>query len=391
MSSLISLGIFTTDGAEWAHSREMIRPNFVRSQVADLTMFEAHIQDMIKHIPKDGSTVDLSELFFLLTMDSATDFLFGHSTGALTSGNADGFADSFNRAQVHIANRARWGIFTVVFKWFFDDPQWEHDRKFIHDFVDSFVEQGMSKRSQLLAEKKSGENSSGRYVFIEELVRQTDDRIRIRSELLNVLLAGRDTTASLLSNAWFYLAKRPDMWKKLQDEIAFLNGQQPTFEQIKDMKYLKAFLNESLRLHPVVPANSREALEDTTLPVGGGPDGKSPVFIKKGQLVAWSVYAMHRRKDFYGEDAEEFKPERWLDDPSGKKGLRPGWEYLPFNGGARICLGQQFALTEASYTTVRLLQTFSGIESRDPEPWREMLSLTCTSLGGTKVSLTPRI
>ena len=84
------------------------------------------------------------------------------------------------------------------------------------------------------------------------------------------------------------------------------------------------------------------------------------------------------------------KPERWLDDPAtGKKGLRPGWEYLPFNGGARICLGQQFALTEASYTTVRMCQAFSGIESRDSNPWTEGLTLTCVNLHGAKVGLTP--
>jgi cytochrome P450 len=204
------------------------------------------------------------------------------------------------------------------------------------------------------------------------------------------LLAGRDTTASLLTNVWFILAKRPDIWKRLQAEIATLDGAEPDFEQLKNLKYLKALMNESLRLHPVVPANSRQAFNDTVLPIGGGQDGRAPLFIKKGEIVAWSVYTMHRRKDFYGEDADDFKPERWLDDPStGKKGLRPGWEYLPFNGGARICLGQQFALTEASYTTIRLCQAFSGIESRDSNPWTEFLTLTCVNLHGAKVALTP--
>ena len=68
-------------------------------------------------------------------------------------------------------------------------------------------------------------------------------------------------------------------------------------------------------------ANSREAFEDTVLPVGGGPDGKSPLFVPKGRVVAWSVYTMHRRKDYFGEDADEFRPERW-------ETLRPGWEYV---------------------------------------------------------------
>lgn len=76
------------------------------------------------------------------------------------------------------------------------------------------------------------------------------------------------------------------------------------------------------------------ALKDTVVPLGGGPDGKSPLFIPKGWSLAWSVWTMHRRKDFYGEDAEEFKPERW-------ETLRPGWEYLPFNGGPRICIGRK--------------------------------------------------
>lgn len=151
----------------------------------------------------------------------------------------------------------------------------------------------------------------------------------IRSELLNVLLAGRDTTASLLTNVFFIISQRADIWEKLQADVQQLNGALPTFEQLKDLKYLKAVLNESLRCHPIVPINSRQALEDTTLPLGGGPAGTAPFFAKKGSIVSWNLYVMHRRRDLYGEDAEEFKPERWLDDPeTGQKGIRPTWEYL---------------------------------------------------------------
>jgi cytochrome P450 len=93
----------------------------------------------------------------------------------------------------------------------------------------------------------------------------------------------------------------------------------------------------ALRLYPVVPGNTREAACDTTLPYGGGLDGLSPVFVKKGTPVFYNLYAMHRRQDIFGVDADEYVPERW-------DGLRPGWGFLPFNGGPRICLGRKFIL-----------------------------------------------
>lgn len=132
-----------------------------------------------------------------------------------------------------------------------------------------------------------------------------------------------------------------------------------------------------------MPQNIRFANRDTTLPVGGGPDGNAPIFVPKGQLIAYNVYSMHRRKDLYGEDADEYKPERW-------ETLRVGWGYLPFNGGPRICVGQQFALTEAGYTLVRLVQEFERIENRDPTPWVENLHLTLGSGNGVQAALLPR-
>jgi cytochrome P450 len=91
-------GIFDTDGAAWERSRAMIRPNFTRSQVADLDTFEKHISHLIDAIPRDGSTVDLQELFFSLTMDSATEFLFGVSTNTLMPGLETHSASEFVKA-----------------------------------------------------------------------------------------------------------------------------------------------------------------------------------------------------------------------------------------------------------------------------------------------------
>jgi cytochrome P450 len=92
-----------------------------------------------------------------------------------------------------------------------------------------------------------------------------------------------------------------------------------------------------------VSVNQRAALRTTILPTGGGPDGKSPVLVRKGQSLAYSVYSLHRRADLYGEDAEEFRPERWDEDLGlYRDELTKNWGYLPFNGGPRICLGSKF-------------------------------------------------
>ncbi|KAA8575763.1 hypothetical protein EYC84_004867 [Monilinia fructicola] len=88
----------------------------------------------------------------------------------------------------------------------------------------------------------------------------------------------------------------------------------------------------------------------------------------------------HRRADIWGEDVDEFKPERW----EGRKG---GWDFLPFNGGPRICLGQQYALTEASFFIIRLLQKFDQIESADKEEITFNLTLTMCSGNGVKIKL----
>ena len=69
---------------------------------------------------------------------------------------------------------------------------------------------------------------------------------------------------------------------------------------------------------------------------------------------------------------------------------RHRWGYLPFNGGPRVCLGQQFAITEVAYTTVRLLQEFQTVESRDDSLWQEEWLINCAVKTGCKVSLRPR-
>lgn len=373
-------GIFTTDDKEWEASRALLRPSFARSYIGDLEVFESHISKMIAKIPRDGSTVDLQELFFRLTLDSATEFLFGESSDVLGDGEATArgvkFGETFQYVTEKVGLTARVGKLATILP----DKEFTDGTKYVHEYVGNYVRKTIEQNKKYAALGEEAEPES-KYVFLEHLAKTGYSEKKIQDELLNILLAGRDTTAGLLAHLWYIIARRPDVFEKLKAEVLSLGNKMPTFEQIKEMKYLQYCLNEALRLHPVVPLNGRTAVKDTTLPLGGGPDGKSPIFIPKGTQVNYQVWVMHRREEYYGKDADEFKPERW-------ESLRPSWQFLPFNGGPRICIGQQFALTEASYTTIRLLQAFASIEPRDSRDYKELLTVTMAVRGGVQVGVT---
>jgi len=358
---------------------------------------------MIRVIPKnpDGWTdvTDVEPLFFRLTIDSATEFLFGESVDSQLSAlpdyksnrahaavNEQEFAVAFDKAQSAIATAARFGDAY----WLISNDQ--HQIKSCHAFIDHYVQLALSKEKTTAQKTSHGKE---RYVFLDALVESTRDPVELRSHLISILLAGRDTTASLLSYVFMSFAQHPAVYQKLRSVVTETFGtysrpKNLTFEALKSCNYLQWVLNETLRLYPVVPVDGRRALRDTTLPTGGGPDGTAPIYVKKDTTVDYSVYVMHRRKDFWGPDAEEYRPERW-------DGRKSGWEYLPFNGGPRICIGQQFALTEAGYTIVRLTQRFEKIESAG-NTWdapaeggqgfiRHNLSLTTCPADGVKLRM----
>lgn len=168
------------------------------------------------------------------------------------------------------------------------------------------------------------------------------------------------------------LVRHPEVLARLQQEVAFTIPpmESPSREQIRKMPYLAAVIKESLRLFPPVPLNNRTATKTTMLPRGGGPNGLSPILVRKGELVVFSQYVNSRRKNIFGRDADEFRPERWQKDSATDQF---GWAFFPFNGGPRACLGQDFALMEVSYTVIRLLQTFPNLSLPSDEDDTELI------------------
>lgn len=386
---LLGDGIFTLDGEGWKSSRSMLRPQFAREQVSHVQSLEPHLQKLAAHIDSyRGATINIQDYFFRLTVDTATEFLFGESVDSLddsSTANFDGkagFAEAFNTSQAYLSTRS----YTQMMYFLVNNKEFRESNERVHKFASHYVRQALETPQEELDKK-----SKGGYIFLYELVKQTREPKVLQDQLLNILLAGRDTTAGMLSFTFFELARNPEVFAKLKEEIYTHFGlgdesriSEITFESLKKCEYLKFVLNEVLRMYPSVPVNFRVSTKETTLPRGGGVDGTKPIRVGKGTTVAYSVYATHRLPEFYGKDSDVFRPERWADLK------RLGWAYVPFNGGPRICLGQQFALTEVSYVVTRLIQLFPNLVNRDDAeyPPKKSAQLTMCHQNGVFISMT---
>lgn len=223
--------------------------------------------------------------------------------------------------------------------------QYKHDIQSMFALVDKIIaerkEHGDQDADDLLSHMLSSKDP--------ETGEGLDDE-NIRFQIITFLIAGHETTSGLLSFALYFLLKNPDKLQKAYKEVdRVLNEPIPTYKQVLQLKYIRMILNESLRLWPTAPAFSLYAKEDTLL------GGKYPM--KKGESVNVLIPKLHRDTSVWGEDVEEFRPERF-EDPS----KIPHHAYKPFGNGQRACIGQQFALHEATLVLGMVLKSFEIID-----------------------------
>ncbi|KAI6360269.1 hypothetical protein MCOR25_006769 [Pyricularia grisea] len=353
-SPFLGDSIFTTDGQLWHDSRSLIRPMFIKEKVRDLDIFDRWTNEMLSMLPPPGQSVDLANLFYRLTLDVTTDFLLGESVKSLRDAHSE-FANYFNEVQ-----RIQMMLTILVpAAPFLPRHRYNAGIKYIEKFMEPYIEQALALPPDEL-EKLSKTDKD--FTFLHNIARYSRDRKVIRDQIMAVLLAGRDTTAATLSWTIYHLCKTPEVVKRLRQEILRVVGpfgNKPTYENLKELTYLTHIINETLRMYPAVPYNIRAALEDSSLP---SPDGKPPIAVLKGDIVVYSALSMQRRRDIYPEVSETFadpavfSPDRW-DHWTPKP-----WTYVPFNGGPRICVGQNFAMTEMAYILVLLFQKYERIE-----------------------------
>nr|BAL05190.1 cytochrome P450 [Phanerodontia chrysosporium] len=377
MKSLLGTGVFNADGDLWKFHRAMTRPFFSRDRISHFDVFDRHAEDALKLAKarlSEGVPIDWQDLVSRFTLDSATEFLFGQDVRSLSAPlphpptapraqhdmhdaehPANRFAHAFLQAQLASARRSRYTAAWPL--WEFWENKVEKHTRVMDEFIQPLLRDALARKAKG-ADAQAEEAVSDGETLLVHLVKLTDDPQIIHDETLNILLAGRDTTAITLTMAGYMLAEHPDILQRLRKEILDTVGtRRPTYDDIRDMKYLRAFISEVLRIYPPVPFNVRFSTASTVWP---SPEGD--FYVPAGTRCMYSVFVMHRRKDLWGPDADKFDPDRFLDERLGKYLTPNPFIFLPFNAGPRICLGQQFAYNETSFMLIRLLQRVSKIE-----------------------------
>ena len=245
LSPLFGKSILLSDGVQWEHSRALLRPCFTQNQISDLTTLELHVKNFLNAVPHDGSTFDLAPLVFRLTADVTTDFMFGESILSLLKPQDfnDRFTVALYNAQLGGEKRSRFGRLSI----FLPQRNFYRSVQQVHQFIDGHVDRAIAYRKSLGKEEQfyDSQKNNDRYIFLNALAKHTDDRQILRDELLTIFSIGRDATASLISSLFFVIARRPDVLQRLSEEVDKLDGKNPSFEQLKEMKYLKNCVSES--------------------------------------------------------------------------------------------------------------------------------------------------
>ncbi|KAA1466958.1 cytochrome P450 [Dentipellis sp. KUC8613] len=398
--SFLGNGIFNRDKEEWRVHRTIARPWFARDRISDLNLFDSYgttaLDVMSQHATKGGA-FDMQDLLGRFALDAATDFLFGSCVNSLhgalpiaglakmgpKGSSIDDefgtFAWAFEAVQVQLTRRTRIGNNWPLFEMFSDKTR--KGNAIIQAWLRPLVDRALNEKAKGGKDGKKDED----HTFLDHLVTSLDDAESIRFQVLNMLLAGRDTTSTTLTFVVYFLCLHPDVMMRLRQEIINEYGDNgmPSLETMRGLKYLRAVLNETMRLFPPVPMNLR--LSDSIPHVFPASADSPKYYVPPGTQILYSLLLIQRRKDLWGPDADTFRPERWLDPDCVRHLVSNPFMFIPFHAGPRICLGQNFAYNEMSFFLVRLLQKFERFElAHDAQPSASLPPSEWTGAKGRK-------
>lgn len=356
LESLTGQGLLTSENPLWREQRRLIQPAFHRhSLVKFAELMQAAVLRSLERLDRaagDDQVINIAEEMMRLTLDIVTQALFGYDI----SDKADAVGQAMD-------------TMTTIGK-----PRHRKVREAI-ELLDEIV-------YMIIEERRAHPERERDDLLTMLLNARYDDGSampdrQIRDEVMALLVAGHETTANTLSWTWYLLAQNPEAVARLETEIdEVLEGCAPRLEEFPRLTYTEKVINEAMRLYPSAWSISRRALADDE--IGG-------YFIPANAIVAMSPYTMHRHPAFWN-DPERFDPERFTPE---RVAARPRFAYFPFGGGARQCIGNNFAIMESMIIIPSIARRYR-IELTTDEPVEEHALVTLRPRGGIPVRLIRR-
>lgn len=361
-------GLLTSEGDLWKAQRKVIQPVFQAKRIsgkADVIAQEAAAMAARLREHAGGGPIDIREQMTGLALG-----VLGRSLLEADLGVFENLADAFESVQDQ-AIFEMMSLSTI--------PTWvplPKQLKFrkARAELDRIV-------AQLAAERAAHPTPAGDDILtrlLEAAGHNTSDpaaRERMRDDLVTLLLAGHDTTASTLSWAFWLLDQHPDVWQNVHDEaVSVLGDRTPTLEDLYQLKYTSQVIQEVMRLYPAVWLLPRMAKEEDT--IGGW-------HVPAGADVVLCPYTMHRHPEFW-ENPDRFDPTRF--EP-GRSAGRPRYAYIPFGAGPRVCVGSTLGLMEATIVIATIAREVRLTTAPGHRPVPEPM-LTLRQAGGLPMTVT---
>jgi cytochrome P450 len=347
---LLGDGLLTAEGATHRRHRRLLQPAFHRDRIAGYGRVMIDYAARTSQRWRDGETLDVSKEMMRLTLSIAGKTLFdtdvessADEVGVAVTEVLESFwlnllpgADYLEKLPIpklRRAHAARRRLDTLIYQMI------AHRRASGADHGDLLSMLIASVDASAVA---PGAPSAPGAPGAPGSLRLSDEEIR--DEAMTILLAGHETTANALTWTLYLLSQHPDADARLCDELdRVLAGRPPSPADYPNLSYTKRIVTESMRLFPPAWVIGRRAIDVYTL---------GPYQLPPRAMVFMSPYVTHRDARFY-EQPEHFRPERWT--PAFEAAL-PKFAYFPFGGGARQCIGEQFAWMEAVLVLATLAQ-----------------------------------
>ena len=334
LAPLLGEGLLTSEGEVHKKHRKLLAPAFAPKRLAayGTVMVEETKRQLATW--RKGKQLDIATEMMEMTLAIAGKTMFG----ADVRGDAKTVAVGLDLA-MHSMLASITSPIPLGYEW--PLPRHLQMRRAVK-LLDSVI-------YRLIAEGRARGTDQGDVLSMLLLARDEGDGTgltdtQVRDEAMTLLLAGHETTANTLTWTWYELGKNPAALARLEEELhTVLGGRTVTTDDLPNLPWTAAVLDEAMRLHPPAYQTGREATEDVTL-----GDHRFP----KRSIVIINIRGIHRRPDYFAQPLA-FRPERML--PEVKK-ARPRHHYLPFGAGPRVCIGQHFALMEAQLCLATMVQ-----------------------------------